>query len=49
MPLIAVSEETKTSLDELAVELAKKQGVKSVTYEAIVDALIKYFKTGVKA
>ena len=47
MPLIAVNEETKKNLDELAVALAKKQGVKSVTYEAVVDALIQYFKTGV--
>ena len=47
MPLIAVSEESKTSLDEIAVSLAKKQGVKSVTYENVVDALIRYYKTGV--
>ena len=47
MPLIAVSEETKKVLDDLATDLAKKQGVKSVTYEAVVDALVRYFKTGV--
>jgi hypothetical protein len=47
MPLIAISETTKTVLDDLAVDLAKKQGVKSVTYEAVVNALIQYFKTGV--
>jgi hypothetical protein len=47
MPVIAISAESKKSLDEIAVALAKKQGVKSVTYEATIDALIRYFKTGV--
>jgi hypothetical protein len=49
MPLIAVSEESKTKLDEIAVALAKKQSVKSVTYEAVIDALLRYYHTGVTA
>jgi hypothetical protein len=46
MPLIQISEENKTALDSLAVDLAKKQEVKSVTYDEAVGALIRYFKTG---
>lgn len=46
MPLIQISEENKANLDALAVDLAKKSEVKSVTYDVAVGALIRYFKTG---
>jgi len=47
MPLIQVSDQNKTDLDSLAVDLAKRKEVKSVTYDEIVGALIQYFKTGI--
>jgi hypothetical protein len=44
MPLIAIDEEEKTILDKLAVKLAEKQGVKSVTYAAVIAELLKEVK-----
>jgi hypothetical protein len=39
MPLISVEEQTKICLDTVGRSLAASQGVKSVTYEAIVAHL----------
>jgi hypothetical protein len=36
MPVIAIDEQTKLCLDKVGRELATVQGVKSVSYEAIV-------------
>jgi hypothetical protein len=41
MPLIAIDEEEKTKLDKLAVKLAEKQGVKSVSYAAVMAEVFK--------
>ena len=44
MPLIAISEETKSRFDKIGVQLSIKRG-KQVTYEAVADYLCGLFDT----
>jgi hypothetical protein len=49
MGLIAVSEETKQDLDNLAAKLAVARSVKSVTYEGVIRELLDVYKREVKS
>ena len=44
MPLIAIGSEQKKRLDKIAVFLAQKRGVKTVTYASAVHELISLFE-----
>ena len=45
MPLIAIDENDKTLLDEIARNLAVERGVKSVTYAEVIAVVLEAFKT----
>jgi hypothetical protein len=49
MGLIAVSEETKQDLDNLAAKLAVARGVKSVTYEGVIREILDCYCKEVKS